>query len=86
MDIITAGIALTAAAITITVLVLAAFRAGTRRQERAGSLACHAPGRAARLTRRVTGLYAETPPARCRAVTAGRVPAAAPARKGARTS
>jgi hypothetical protein len=85
MNFLAAGLAVTAAAITLTVVLLAAFRAGTRRQERAGSLACHAPGPAARLTRRITGLHAEPPPARCRAVTAGRVPAAAPARKGTRT-
>jgi hypothetical protein len=57
MGIIAAGLAIVAAA--ATVLLLIAFRAGTRRQEHAGSLARRAPGPAAGLTRRVTGLYAE---------------------------
>lgn len=61
MGVIAAGLAVTTA--IVTVLLLIAFRAGTRRQERSGSLARQAPGRAAGLARRVTGLYAEVPPA-----------------------
>jgi hypothetical protein len=57
MGIIAAGLAITAA--VLSALLLAAFRAGTRRQEHAGSLASRAPGPAAGLTRRITGLYAE---------------------------
>jgi hypothetical protein len=57
MGIIAVGIAITAA--VLSVLLFAAFRAGTRRQEDAGSLACRTPGPAAGLTRRITGLYAE---------------------------
>jgi len=90
MGIIAAGLAITAA--VITALLLAAFRAGTRRQEKVGSLACRAPGRAAGLTRRITGLHAETPPAARRRpaarppVSAGHGPSAAPTQNGARTS
>ena len=57
MGIIAAGLAITAA--VLSALLLAAFRAGTRRQEHAGSLARRAPGPAAGLTRLITGLYAE---------------------------
>jgi hypothetical protein len=82
MGIIVAGVAITAA--FLSVLLFAAFRAGTRHQEDAGSLACRAPGPAAGLTRRITGLYAEplhpAPPR-----LAGRDPAGA-APKGTRES
>lgn len=80
MGIVAAGLAILAAAVTL--LLLVAFRAGTRRQERAGSLACRAPGQAAGLTRRVTGLYAEPLPAASRLFAAdreiGRAPDGAP--------
>jgi hypothetical protein len=81
MGIIAAGLAITAAAVIAALLT--AFRAGTRRQEQAGSLACRAPGRAAGLTRRITGLHAEPPPAR-RPYAAGRETGAVPSAKGTR--
>jgi hypothetical protein len=84
MELLIAGLAITAVAITIAVLMLAAFRTGTR-QENAGSLATPAPGRAARLTRRITGLYAEPPPPAQHPYTLSRAPRAIPARKGAPT-
>jgi hypothetical protein len=83
MGIIAAGLAITAAA--VIVLLLAAFRAGTRRQEQAGSLSCRAPGRSAGLARRITGLHAEPPPPR-RLHPADRQPAGTPTGKGTRTS
>jgi hypothetical protein len=61
MGIIASVLAITAGGLLLT--LLAAVRAGTRRQEDAGTLAGRAPGVAATLTRRITGLYAE-PPAR----------------------
>jgi hypothetical protein len=87
MGIIAAGLAITAA--VITVLLLVAFRAGTRRQEQSGSLARRAPGPAAGLTRRITGLHAETPPSRRAASVPGaadRGPGTVPSGKGTRTS
>jgi len=82
MGIIAAGLAITAAAVIAA--LLAAFRAGTRRQEQAGSLACRAPGRAAGLTRRITGLHAEPPPPARRPYAAGRETGAVPSGKGTR--
>jgi hypothetical protein len=46
--------------IAIAVL-LALLQAGIRQQERAGSLARQPPGLSAALTRRMCGLYAESP-------------------------
>ena len=85
MELLIAGLAITAVAITTAVLMLAAFRTGTRRQELTGSLSVAAPGRAARLTRRITGLYAEPPPPAQHPYTLSRAPRAIPARKGAHT-
>jgi hypothetical protein len=82
MRIIAAGLAIIAAAAAI--LLLIAFGAGTRRQEHTGSLACRAPGQAAGLTRRVTGLYAEPLRPACPGLTAQR--RACPAPKGTRES
>lgn len=86
MEILIGGLALFAAVVIAVVLALAAFRAGTRRQEKSGSLAYPAPGIAAGLTRRITGLYAEAPPAAQHPLTVGRDPHAAPARNGAPSS
>jgi hypothetical protein len=84
MELLIAGLAITAVALTIAVLMLAVFRSGTR-QEQAGSLSTAAPGRAARLTRRITGLYAEPPPPAQHPYALSRAPRAIPARKGADT-
>lgn len=85
MELLIAGLAITAVAITATVAVLVAFQAGTRRQEHEGSLARPAPGLAASLTRRITGLYAEPPPAAQHPLVLSRDPRAVTARKGTRT-
>lgn len=89
MGIIAAGLAAFFAVLAVVLLV--AFRAGTRRQEQTGSLADRASGRAAGLTRRVTGLYAEVPPAARRASPGQRAAdrsdfAAVTVRTGVRTS
>jgi hypothetical protein len=84
MELLIAGLSITAVAITTALLLLAAFRTGTR-QEHAGSLCVAAPGRAARLTRRITGLYAEPPPPAQHPYALSRAPRAIPAEKGART-
>lgn len=84
MELLIAGLSITAVAITTVVLMLAAFRTGTR-QEHAGSLSVAASGRAARLTRRISGLYAEPPPPAQHPYTLSRAPRAIPASKGAHT-
>jgi hypothetical protein len=64
VEVVTVGVAIVTAAAAVA--MLAAFRAGTRRQQRTGSLARRAQGRPAGLTRWVTGLYAEPlPGTRC---------------------
>jgi len=85
MELLIAGLTVIAVAIATIVLMLAVFRTGTRRQEQTGSLSFAAPGRAARLTRRVTGLYAETPPPALHPYTLNRAPRAITSRKEART-
>jgi hypothetical protein len=76
VGVVTAGVTLAAAA--VTVLVLASCRSGARAQQRAGSLAHRAPGPAAGVARWVTGLYAEPLPGGGRLVSkADAVPAAA---------
>jgi hypothetical protein len=84
MEIIVAGLAvLTVAVITVPLL---AVRAGIRRQQQAGSLVSRVPGRSAGLARRVTGLYAETPPFASRPVAVVREISPAPIAKGTRAS
>jgi hypothetical protein len=84
MDIIAAGLA--ALAVTVIAVPLLAVRSGIRRQQQAGSLAAHAPGRSAGLARRITGLYAEVPPPACRQIAVIREISPAPIAKGTRAS
>lgn len=86
MEILIGGLVLFVAAVLTVLLMLAAFRAGTRRQEKSGSLALPAPGVAARLTRYITGLHAEPPPTARHLRTARREPGAALSRNGGRSS
>jgi len=84
MELLIVGLSIAGVAITTAVLLLAAFRTGTS-QEDAGSLSVAAPGRAARMTRRITGLYAEPPPPAQHPYTLSRAQRAIPASKGAQT-
>ena len=61
MGIILAGLVLTVIIVLVALLVL--VRAGIRRQERAGCLACQPPGLSAALARRMAGLYVSQPAA-----------------------
>jgi hypothetical protein len=84
MGIIAAGLSIIAA--VVIALLLVAFRAGTRRQEQAGSLTCHPPGLAAGLVRRITGLHAEPPLPVRRPYAADRETGTVPSAKGPRAS
>jgi hypothetical protein len=70
MGIILAGLVLTVIIVLVALLVL--VRAGIRRQERAGCLACQPPGLGAAMARRMAGLYVSQPGAGgCPAAQAG---------------
>jgi hypothetical protein len=64
MEIILIGLALIA--VIVFVIPLAVLRAGIRRQEHTGCLACQPHGLSANLTRHVVGLYVREPlPGEC---------------------
>jgi hypothetical protein len=70
MGIILAGLVLTVIIVLVALLVL--VRAGIRRQERAGCLACQPPGLSAAMARHLAGLYVSQPAAGgCPAAQAG---------------
>jgi hypothetical protein len=70
MGIILTGLAVTVVIALVALLVL--VRAGIRRQERTGCLACQPPGLSAALARRMAGLYVSQPVAgECPAAQAG---------------
>jgi hypothetical protein len=77
MGIILTGLAVAVIIALVALLVL--VRAGIRRQERAGCLACQAPGLSATLARRLAGLYVREPAeGACPAARAGDKPPLVP--------